>query len=149
MADHASLTAESEVKPTLEYANRETVEQTAGYEHALERLGLTDAPKPEQVSGSSNDAWQRAIEKVVRSVVSVRFTQPYSFDTDLSKTSQASGFVVDAERGYVLTNRHVVGAGPFTGYIVFSNQEEVEAFPVYRDPVHDFGFLRFDRSASE
>lgn len=47
----------------------------------------------------------------------------------------------------VLTNRHVVGTGPWTGYILFNNQEEVDAFPIYRDPVHDFGFLKFDPSA--
>jgi S1-C subfamily serine protease len=48
---------------------------------------------------------------------------------------------------YILTNRHVVGAGPFWGYVVFDNHEEVDAYPVYRDPVHDFGILRFDPKA--
>lgn len=48
---------------------------------------------------------------------------------------------------YILTNRHVVGAGPFSGYVVFDNHEEVDAYPVYRDPVHDFGILRFDPKA--
>jgi S1-C subfamily serine protease len=46
-----------------------------------------------------------------------------------------------------LTNRHVVGSGPFWGYCVFDNHEEVDAYPVYRDPVHDFGILRFDPKA--
>lgn len=44
-------------------------------------------------------------------------------------SSQATGFVVDAERGYILTNRHVVGAGPFWGYCIFDNHEEVYIFP--------------------
>lgn len=48
---------------------------------------------------------------------------------------------------YILTNRHVVGSGPFWGFVVFDNHEEVDAFPVYRDPVHDFGILRFDPKA--
>jgi len=48
---------------------------------------------------------------------------------------------------YILTNRHVVGPGPFWGYCVFDNHEEVDAYPVYRDPVHDFGILRFDPKA--
>lgn len=48
---------------------------------------------------------------------------------------------------YILTNRHVVGSGPFWGYVVFDNHEEVDAYPVYRDPVHDFGILRFDPKA--
>ncbi|KAK4935487.1 hypothetical protein LTR28_010353, partial [Elasticomyces elasticus] len=62
-------------------------------------------------------------------------------------SSEATGFVVDAERGYILTNRHVVGAGPFTGYCIFDNHEECDVYPVYRDPVHDFGILRFDPEA--
>jgi pro-apoptotic serine protease NMA111 len=50
---------------------------------------------------------------------------------------------------YVLTNRHVVGAGPFWGRIIFHNQEEVDAYPLYRDPIHDFGILRYDPKASK
>lgn len=88
--------------------------------------------------------WQATIEKVVRNVVSIRFCQTCSFDTDAALTSEATGFVVDAEKGYIMTNRHVVGSGPFWGYCIFDNHEEVDAYPVYRDPVHDFGILRFD-----
>jgi len=43
--------------------------------------------------------WQAAIEKVVRNVVSIRFCQTCAFDTDPALTSEATGFVVDAERG--------------------------------------------------
>lgn len=91
--------------------------------------------------------WQATVEKVISSVVSIRFCQTCAFDTDPALTSEATGFVVDAEKGYILTNRHVVGSGPFWGYIVFDNHEEVDAYPVYRDPVHDFGILRFDPKA--
>ena len=69
--------------------------------------------------------WQATIENVVKSVVSIHFCQTCSFDTDLSMSSQATGFVVDAERGYIMTNRHVVCAGPFWGYCIFDNHEEV------------------------
>ncbi|KXX77841.1 hypothetical protein MMYC01_204638 [Madurella mycetomatis] len=93
------------------------------------------------------DEWQATIQNVVRNVVSIRFCQTCSFDTDPALTSEATGFVVDSERGYILTNRHVVGAGPFWGYCVFDNHEEVDAYPVYRDPVHDFGILKFDPKA--
>ncbi|KAI1628279.1 Pro-apoptotic serine protease nma111 [Exophiala viscosa] len=91
--------------------------------------------------------WQATIEKVIKSVVSIHFCQTCSFDTDLSTSSQATGFVVDAENGYILTNRHVVCAGPFWGYCVFDNHEECDVRPVYRDPVHDFGILQFDPKA--
>ena len=61
-------------------------------------------------------------------------------------SSQATGFVVDAKRGLILTNRHVVTPGPVTAQAVFLNREEVTLYPVYRDPVHDFGFYRYDPS---
>ncbi|KAL2148577.1 hypothetical protein VTH82DRAFT_2131 [Thermothelomyces myriococcoides] len=98
-------------------------------------------------AGPDTAEWQATIERVVRTVVSIRFCQTCSFDTDPALTSEATGFVVDAERGYILTNRHVVGSGPFWGYCIFDNHEEVDAYPVYRDPVHDFGFLKFDPKA--
>lgn len=79
-------------------------------------LGAGPADSPE---------WQATIESVVKSVVSIHFCQTCSFDTDLSMCSQATGFVVDAEKGYILTNRHVVCAGPFWGYCIFDNHEEV------------------------
>lgn len=91
--------------------------------------------------------WQATIENVVRNVVSIHFCQTCAFDTDTAISSEATGFVVDAERGYILTNRHVVGAGPFWGYCIFDNHEECDVYPVYRDPVHDFGILRFDPKA--
>ncbi|CAF9913097.1 MAG: hypothetical protein ALECFALPRED_008632 [Alectoria fallacina] len=88
--------------------------------------------------------WQATIEGVVKNVVSIHFCQTCSFDTSSALASEATGFVVDAAKGYILTNRHVVGSGPFWGYCIFDNHEECDVYPVYRDPVHDFGILRFD-----
>lgn len=47
------------------------------------------------------EAWQKTIETVISNVVSIRFSQTCSFDTDPALTSEATGFVVDAEKGYV------------------------------------------------
>ena len=80
--------------------------------------------------------------------------------------------MVDAEKGIILTNRHVVGPGPIVRSMemllffltlvkgrdcltircrnlqdaeaVFHNNEEVRVIPIYRDPVHDFGFFQFN-----
>ncbi len=54
--------------------------------------------------------------------------------------------MVDAEHGLILTNRHVVTPGPVTAIATFLNREEVQLYPVYRDPIHDFGFYRYDPS---
>ncbi len=69
--------------------------------------------------------WQATIEAVVKNVVSIHFCQTCSFDTSSALASEATGFVVDAAKGYILTNRHVVGSGPFWGYCIFDNHEEV------------------------
>ncbi|KAK6199577.1 signaling-associated PDZ domain-containing protein [Scheffersomyces amazonensis] len=95
-------------------------------------------------TNSNNNKWQDTITKVVNAVVSIQFTHVRNFDTETSLVSEATGFVVDSIKGLILTNRHVVGPGPFTGYAVFDNHEEVTVTPIYRDPVHDFGFLQFD-----
>ena len=80
---------------------------------------------PMAPTATDSAEWQAMIEKVVRSVVSVNFSQTHSFDADAACSTEATGFVVDAERGYILTNRHVVSPGPFWGFCVFDNHEEV------------------------
>ena len=89
-------------------------------------------------------AWTQTLERISSGVVSIRVDSTRAFDTEWNTSSQATGFVVDAKRGLILTNRHVVTPGPVIAEAVFRNNEEVELTPVYRDPVHDFGFFRYD-----
>lgn len=91
--------------------------------------------------------WARTIENVAPSIVSIHIDAARAFDTEWNASAQATGFVVDAENGIILTNRHVVQPGPVTAEAVFRNHEEVALRPVYRDPVHDFGFYRYDPGA--
>jgi len=86
------------------------------------------------------------LERIASSVVSIDVDATRAFDTEWNATAQATGFVVDAERGLILTNRHVVTPGPVTAEATFLNREEVQLYPVYRDPVHDFGLYRYDPS---
>lgn len=88
--------------------------------------------------------WAATLERIAGSVVSIKIDQTRAFDTEWNASAQATGFVVDAERGLILTNRHVVTPGPVTAEAVFLNREEVQLYPVYRDPVHDFGIYRYD-----
>jgi S1-C subfamily serine protease len=90
--------------------------------------------------------WTRTIERVATGVVTIQVDLTRAFDTEWNMSSQATGFVVDAERGLILTNRHVVTPGPVTAQAVFLNREEVKLYPVYRDPIHDFGIYRYDPS---
>jgi S1-C subfamily serine protease len=99
---------------------------------------------PGERLAAQEQAWNRTLERIASGVVSIQIDSTRSFDTERNQSSQATGFVVDVERGLILTNRHVVTPGPVRAQAVFVNQEEVDLVPVYRDPVHDFGFFRYD-----
>ncbi len=91
--------------------------------------------------------WAGTVSRVADSVVSLQLSQLRDFDDTHQGGSNATGFVVDAKRGIILTNRHVVGSGPLRVSATFQNQERVDAVPLYRDPIHDFAFLRYDPQA--
>ena len=91
-------------------------------------------------------AWDQTLSRIAPSVVTIEIDQARAFDTEWNQSSQATGFVVDAERGLILTNRHVVTPGPVVATAIFQNREEVELRAIYRDPVHDFGLYRYDPS---
>ncbi|CAL5019175.1 unnamed protein product [Urochloa decumbens] len=98
-------------------------------------------------SSVTAEDWRRALSRVVPSVVVLRTTAPRAFDTEVAGASYATGFVVDKARGIILTNRHVTKPGPVVAEAMFVNREEIPVYPLYRDPVHDFGFFRYDPGA--
>jgi S1-C subfamily serine protease len=99
---------------------------------------------PELIERSAN--WAQTLERIASGVVTIQIDGARAFDTEWNTTAQATGFVIDAKRGLILTNRHVVTPGPVTAQAIFQNREEVQLFPVYRDPVHDFGIYHYDPS---
>ena len=98
-------------------------------------------------SGNAQETdWAATIHRVSDGVVTLMADHPRSFDGSINLSTQGTGFVVDAEAGLILTNRHILGAGPSVIHAIFPNGEEVDLAAVYRDPVHDFAFLRYDPS---
>ncbi|KAL8231156.1 hypothetical protein R6Q57_000934 [Mikania cordata] len=106
-----------------------------------------DIDPPIKESHVTAENWRKALHKVVPAVVVLRTTACRAFDTESAGSSYATGFVVDKRRGIILTNRHVVKPGPVTAEAMFVNREEIPVYPIYRDPVHDFGFFRYDPAA--
>jgi S1-C subfamily serine protease len=93
---------------------------------------------------SSPANWAQTLERIASGVVTIQIDSTRAFDTEWNTTAQATGFVIDAKRGLILTNRHVVTPGPVTAQAIFLNREEVQLYPVYRDPIHDFGIYRYN-----
>ncbi len=109
-------------------------------------MGAAAHPAPTPAPGipSSPANWAQTLERIASGVVTIQIDCPRAFDTEWNTTAQATGFVIDAKRGLILTNRHVVTPGPVTAQAIFLNREEVQLYPVYRDPIHDFGIYRYD-----
>nr|XP_016503331.1 PREDICTED: protease Do-like 7 [Nicotiana tabacum] len=109
-------------------------------------MDIDPPPFKENILATAED-WRKALDKVVPAVVVLRTTACRAFDTESAGVSSATGFVVDKRRGIILTNRHVVKPGPVVTEAMFVNREEIPVYPIYRDPVHDFGFFRYDPGA--
>ncbi len=56
--------------------------------------------------------WEATLETATQAVVSLRVSATRSFDTEGASTSIGTGFIIDAEQGLILTNRHLVQGGP-------------------------------------
>src|SRR5688500_2506586 len=106
-------------------------------------VAATVVPVPE----AEDSRWTRTLEKVATGVVTIQVDLARAFDTEWNMSSQATGFVVDAKRSLILTNRHVVTPGPATATAVFLNRVEVKLYQVYRVPVYDLGMSGDDPSS--
>jgi S1-C subfamily serine protease len=114
--------------------------------HVFAAAPPTQVPVPVPAPGNPGSPanWAQTLERIASGVVTIQIDSTRAFDTEWNTTAQATGFVIDAKRGLILTNRHVVTPGPVTAQAIFLNREEVQLYPVYRDPIHDFGIYRYD-----
>ncbi|OVA11903.1 PDZ domain [Macleaya cordata] len=122
-------------------------EAEAGMESCMKEELCMEIDPPFKENAATAEDWRKALNQVVPAVVVLRTTACKAFDTESAGASYATGFVVDRKRGIILTNRHVVKPGPVVAEAMFVNREEIPVFPIYRDPVHDFGFFRYDPAA--
>ncbi|KAK8653893.1 hypothetical protein V6N13_127876 [Hibiscus sabdariffa] len=67
-----------------------------------------DMGHPEEEDVATAGGWQKAIKEVIKAVVVVRTTVCRSFDTDTAGVLMGTGFVVDKQRGIILTSRRLV-----------------------------------------
>ena len=81
--------------------------------------------------------------------VQIRTTVDMPFTEDTRSSSMGAGFVVDAERGWVMTNAHVAARSPSEVRIRFQRGDYHEAKKVYVDPYLDLAILELDASQRE
>ena len=94
---------------------------------------------------AQEQSWNRTLERIASGVVSIQIDSTRSFDTERNSSSQATGFVVDARARAHPHEPPRRDAGPRAraGRVPQSRGSAISR-PVYRDPIHDFGFFHYD-----
>ena len=105
-------------------------------------VGLPIATASPAASGTADEEIVGVVQDLLPSVVTV-----INYASNGQPQSSGSGFVVDAAKGYVITNNHVVtdtrtsGAGSSFD-VVFSNDKKASAKLIGRDPFTDVAVLQ-------
>ncbi|KAJ1953413.1 hypothetical protein EC988_003009, partial [Linderina pennispora] len=111
---------------------------------------ITEHPQPSSTPTSSQGherRWEDVHVEVRNSIVAIEIVFPFDFSLATAACNFATGFVVDCDLGIILSNRHVLGAGPGIHKATFDTNEYVYLQPVHYDPIHDFAFFRYDPAA--
>ena len=105
-------------------------------------VGLPIATVPPAASGSADELIVGVVRDLLPSVVTV-----INYAANGQPQSSGSGFVVDATKGYIITNNHVVEDPRTTAAgasfdVVFSDDKKTGAKLVGRDPFTDLAVLQ-------
>jgi len=88
------------------------------------------------------DTSEGVFKNALNYTVQVRATLPVPFDGDRKGSGLGAGFLVDAARGWIMTNAHVVGRSPARIEVAFHGREFSPAEKVYVDPFLDLAVIR-------
>jgi S1-C subfamily serine protease len=77
--------------------------------------------------------------------VQIRVSVPVPFIDDDKGNFKGAGFVVDAGRGWIMTNAHVAGRSPSYVEVAFDDDEYWDATKLYVDPFLDLAILEIDK----
>ena len=91
-------------------------------------------------TASANDV----IETAGRFTVKITTAVDYSFGNESKGTWRGAGFLVDRERGWILTNAHVAGKSPSTVRVSFKDFPYFKAEKIYVDNQLDLAVLKVD-----
>jgi len=91
--------------------------------------------------------WQQIRDEIKPTVVNLEIRNQVGLGHDRSGGGVGSAFVVDAERGWIVTNQHVSGQSRISRLdVTFFNGESTQGKLLYYDPWHDFSIIQIDTS---
>ena len=98
-------------------------------------------------SSSSSNPWPPEVVRALKkTVVNIDLATPVALVDDKRTAATGTGFVVDAARGLVVTNRHISTVSPTVYQVRFNDGSFAPARCVYYDVAQDFAVLKVDAS---
>lgn len=107
----------------------------------MRKLFLTAAGLLAATAHAQSDNSERVFQNALKYTAQIKAAVPLPFDGDRKGFSTGSGFLVDRERGWVMTNAHVVSRSPVKLELSFHGTEFGEAKRVYVDPFLDLAIV--------
>src|SRR4029453_8899949 len=99
---------------------------------------------PANIAGPASNAGEDAFEDAKHWTVQIRTSVSRPFTQDEMGSFQGAGLVVDAKRGWVLTNAHVASNSYSHMTVTFFCGEPVPAQRLYVDPHLDLAVVAYD-----
>ncbi|MBP1780139.1 MAG: Peptidase and chymotrypsin/Hap, partial [candidate division NC10 bacterium] len=79
--------------------------------------------------------------------VQIKTAVPVPFEGEEQGAWSGAGFLVDRQRGWIMTNAHVASRSPSTVEVGFKDRDFVDAYKVYVDPYLDLAIIAMDPSS--
>lgn len=93
---------------------------------------------------SALPAYSDAIDEANRFTVKISSAVEYPFGEEIKGTTRGAGFLIDKERGWVLTNAHVARRAPAKIRVSFKGQSSFTAERLFIDTHLDLSVLKID-----
>lgn len=94
------------------------------------------------IADSTEDIFARAVLYTVQ----IKAAVPVPFEGEEQGTWSGAGFLVDSQRGWIMTNAHIASRSPSTIEVGFKGRDFIDAYKVYVDPYLDLAIIAIDNS---
>jgi len=95
---------------------------------------------------ASADPTEDIFGRAVLYTVQIKAAVPVPFEGEEQGAWSGAGFLVDKQRGWIMTNAHVASRSPSTLEVGFRDADLVDAHKVYVDPYLDLAIIAIDNS---
>ena len=92
------------------------------------------------------DTTEDIFGRAVFYTVQIKAAMPVPFEGEEQGAWSGAGFLVDRQRGWIMTNAHVASRSPSTIEVGFKGWDFVDAYKVYVDPYLDLAIIAIDPS---